>query len=91
VFRRREQAFTMTELLVAMAIIAIMATFAVPQLNSLLAIARCLFRKFGASKTSCPRRRASSPPWPRLLDSRFRGNDASLQELAVYLRNGHLE
>jgi hypothetical protein len=29
-------------------------------------------------------------PCPRLLDSRFRGNDARIQVLAVYLRNGHL-
>ena len=29
-------------------------------------------------------------PCPRLLDSRFRGNDARIQVLAVYVRNGHL-
>ena len=29
-------------------------------------------------------------PCPRLLDSRLRGNDARIQVLAVYLRNGHL-
>ena len=29
-------------------------------------------------------------PCPRLLDSRFRGNDARTQVLAVYVRNGHL-
>ena len=52
--------------------------------------ARCLFHKTDASRTSCPRRRASSSHAPRLLDSRFRGNDARLQVLAVYLRNGHL-
>ena len=46
---------------------------------------RCLFRKSGASRTSCPRRRASSPHGVCLLDSRFRGNDARPQELAVYL------
>jgi hypothetical protein len=51
---------------------------------------RCLFRKFGASRTSCPRTQASSPRSARPLDSHFRGNDARLQELAVYLRNGHL-
>jgi len=28
--------------------------------------------------------------WRRLLDSRFRGNDARPQALAVYLWNGHL-
>ena len=45
---------------------------------------RCLFRKSGARRTSCPPpigvegrlRRASSPHALRLLDSRFRGNDA---------------
>jgi len=37
---------------------------------------RCPFRKFGASRTSCPRRRASSPWGGGPLDSRFRGNDA---------------
>jgi hypothetical protein len=51
---------------------------------------RCLFRKSGTSKTSCPRRRASSPHGVRLLGSRLRGNDPRQQELAVYLRNGHL-
>jgi hypothetical protein len=29
-------------------------------------------------------------PGPRLLDSRFRGNDTRIQVLAVYLRNGRL-
>ncbi len=48
-------------------------------------LARCLFRKSGTSKTSCPRRRASSPHGVRLLDSRFRRNDTRPQELAVYL------
>jgi len=46
---------------------------------------RCLFRKSGTSRTSCPRKRASSPHGARLLDSRFRGNDARPQALAVYL------
>jgi hypothetical protein len=48
-------------------------------------LTRCPFRKFGASRTSCPRRRASSPRGIRALDSRFRGNDAKLPALAVYL------
>ncbi len=29
-------------------------------------------------------------PCPRLLDSRLRGNDARIQVLAVYVRNGQL-
>jgi hypothetical protein len=48
-------------------------------------MARCLFHKFGTSRTSCPRRRASSPQSAHLLDSRFRGNDTRPQELAVDL------
>jgi hypothetical protein len=55
--------------------------------------ARGLFRKSGASRTSCPPpigvegrlRRVSSSSGARLLDSRFRGNDARPQALAVYL------
>ena len=38
-------------------------------------IPRCLFRKSVTSKTSCPRRRASSSHGAHSLDSRFRGND----------------
>jgi hypothetical protein len=37
-----------------------------------LRLPRCLFRKSGARRTSCPRRRASSPYGARLLDSRLR-------------------
>jgi len=37
------------------------------------------FRKFGTSRTSCPRRRASSSRGTCALDSRLRGNDARLQ------------
>ena len=51
---------------------------------------RCLFRKSVTSKTSCPRRRASSSHGAHSLDSRFRGNDGRPQALAVYLRNRHL-
>jgi hypothetical protein len=44
---------------------------------------RCLFRKSSTSvmtrRTSCPRRRASSPHGARLLDSRLRGNDTTHQ------------
>src|SRR5712692_3760428 len=44
---------------------------------------RCPFRKSGTSvitrRTSCPRRRASSPHGACLLDSRLRGNDATHQ------------
>src|SRR5206468_483681 len=51
---------------------------------------RCPFRKSGARRTSCPRKRASSPHGARLLDARFRGHDPRAQALAVYLGNGPL-
>src|SRR6267143_3534702 len=50
----------------------------------------CPFRKPCASSMSCPHRRASSPHGARPLDSRFRGNDARPQALAVYVCHGHL-
>jgi hypothetical protein len=62
----------------------ILVQYRLDRAREALAEARCLFRKFGTSRTSCPRRRASSPRSARPLDSRFRGHDARLQ--AVYQR-----
>ena len=52
---------------------------ALPVATGLPHLTRCPFRKFGTSRTSCPRRRASSPRGACALDSRLRGNDARLQ------------